>query len=448
MAVDSLLLTSQFAVAAAHLILAGLLLYVEFGSRIHRSFALFLFLRGGLILFNQFGRIWPEDLLYWAHVKGYFLLGILPALAYFFVTYLWRRTTPATWVARGLIFAFALVVEASYFVDHSLLWAPQGPDGLVNPSGPLNSAAHFMPLMAGVALSFSIAAARTPVVTQARFHRLVALAMTSAALVDGGIIYASGFVNGWRFVLDAFGLASWPDLLFDLRSGPSLVTAPLALIALAHLTWTALNDRAYNRARWTIAIGAASLATSFIGLAASDGFLFLFILGIGRIFFPLVVTYAIARQAQANLDPFALDYKMKITVRRGAIGGIFLAMFFVVSEGAQNLLEALAGANSQWRQWSSLIGIFGAGLPVFALSPLQRLGDRLSTTVLPDARPLADLTPDDRLRLYREQAEIAWADGALTRKERLLLDKLRDRLQLATEVAAKVEHSVVKRAVG
>lgn len=81
---------------------------------------------------------------------------------------------------------------------------------------------------------------------------------------------------------------------------------------------------------------------------------------------------------------------------------------------------------------------------LFALAPLQRAAERLSGAVLPDARPLAARSTEERAELYREQVRIAWEDGTLGLKERRMLDAARERLGLAAETAVGLEREVTR----
>ncbi|MCA1810671.1 MAG: hypothetical protein LC623_01505, partial [Halobacteriales archaeon] len=84
-----------------------------------------------------------------------------------------------------------------------------------------------------------------------------------------------------------------------------------------------------------------------------------------------------------------------------------------------------------------------AGLLVFALSPLERLGRRVADAVGP--RPQEGLTHRERLRLYEEQATLVWSDGVMGAKENLLLERLRSRLGIALEEATRINQAAARR---
>ncbi|HLE96229.1 MAG TPA: hypothetical protein VI997_02570 [Candidatus Thermoplasmatota archaeon] len=127
---------------------------------------------------------------------------------------------------------------------------------------------------------------------------------------------------------------------------------------------------------------------------------------------------------------FDVDLRLRRGIRRGTVGAIFLAVFFVVAQVAQTFLTDAFGY---------AVGGVVAGLLLFALAPLQHLAERVAAAATPGATALASLAPDDRVALYREQAVAAWEDGAIDRSERRLLDVARERLGLTVDEAARIE---------
>lgn len=132
---------------------------------------------------------------------------------------------------------------------------------------------------------------------------------------------------------------------------------------------------------------------------------------------------------------FDIDVKLKWGLERSTIASIFVAVFFLVSEGAQEVFGA--AASNTW------IGIIAAAALVFFIAPLQRLAERLGARALPDARPVESLLDDEIRNLYEQRLRAAWGDGALTRDDRVLLDHLRERLQIPVEEAASLERRLL-----
>lgn len=138
----------------------------------------------------------------------------------------------------------------------------------------------------------------------------------------------------------------------------------------------------------------------------------------------LLITYAVLRE-----QVLGLDVKVKWTLKQSTIAGIFLAVIFVVSEGAQL-------AFGQERAW---IGLVAGGALVFALAPLQRFADRVSDKAMPGVKAVSGMTKDQRAHTYRNAAASAWSDGAIDVSERALLDRFRESLSLSAEEAHRIE---------
>lgn len=115
-----------------------------------------------------------------------------------------------------------------------------------------------------------------------------------------------------------------------------------------------------------------------------------------------------------------------------------MAVFFVASELAANLLTARLGA---------IAGVVAAGLLVFALAPLQRLGDRVAETALPGVRDTAEYRTVRKREVYRAAAESAMADGAMSGKERDVLATLADQLGLSAREALDIEREAARPAL-
>jgi uncharacterized tellurite resistance protein B-like protein len=75
---------------------------------------------------------------------------------------------------------------------------------------------------------------------------------------------------------------------------------------------------------------------------------------------------------------------------------------------------------------------------------LQRFAERVANRTLPHGKSLKSMDSAERVEVYAEQARIAWADGQLERKERMLLDKLRDQLGLSAAEASRLEAQALK----
>lgn len=130
-----------------------------------------------------------------------------------------------------------------------------------------------------------------------------------------------------------------------------------------------------------------------------------------------------------------LDLKLKKGIKGSTLAGVFIAVFFIVSEGAQVLLAGFAG--------SELLGVLAAGALVFVLSPLQRLAQRVSDTAMPGVEDTLAHRQERKTEVYRATLEEVLADGQMTAKDRRVLLSLQESLGLDGNDASHLEREVL-----
>lgn len=144
---------------------------------------------------------------------------------------------------------------------------------------------------------------------------------------------------------------------------------------------------------------------------------------------PVLVTYAILRH-----HLFDIDLKFRLTIKRGLVAAVFVAVFFVASEGTQAFLQ---------HKWGTAFGVAASAIVVLFLAPLQRRAERFAEAAVPIATSTASWSQPERATFYREQVHIAWGDGAMNAKERALLLNLREKLGLPAEEAEAIERQAL-----
>ena len=114
------------------------------------------------------------------------------------------------------------------------------------------------------------------------------------------------------------------------------------------------------------------------------------------------------------------------------------AIFFLISEGSAAFLS---------ERFGSVIGLLGATLLVFLMSPLHRASEWLSGRVVH-----VDESPEYRafrkLQMYAAAVEDSLAHGEIGPSQRSLLDRLRESLEIATADARKIESDLGLRQRG
>jgi peptidoglycan/LPS O-acetylase OafA/YrhL len=252
---------------------------------------------------------------------------------------------------------------------------------------------------------------------------LMAIAFASWSLLDGGLSTLQILHHGWESYSAHYQNSLWLPLAFFLQPLGSVIGA----VAVWMLVADATPRRALRAALAPIFAVAAAVYVEWVPdepqYLADTGNLTILAL---RIFFAVLVVVALVRHRL-----FDLDVRIRWTISRGWVAGIFLLVFFTVANVAENALDEKFGL---------LFGGIATGLLFFALNPLERFGQRIADAAVPHKKGPQEMAKDDRLRLYEDQARLVWADGTMGRKERALLDQLRQHLHLDAETAARIEH--------
>lgn len=127
---------------------------------------------------------------------------------------------------------------------------------------------------------------------------------------------------------------------------------------------------------------------------------------------------------------FDIDLKIKSSLKRGSLAGMFLLAFFVVGVMAENFLTARYG-------W--VVGGLVAGLLLFAIAPLQRFAERLANAAMPDVRNTDDYRTYRKHEVYRAALEGMLKDRVVSPKERGVLKRLQEQLGISYRVAQAME---------
>lgn len=425
--------------ASLMVVLALFLLGVNFNGRVNRLFALFLLFEASRSFFYALSVFTPDvdDSIYWGRISAYFVIG-LPFLLLLFISH-YPRPRGLLQLPAGLwlIVAIGVVVEALYLLDHGLYSQvdragvaacvyTMGSHCAVS-LGPLwmMNAIGFL-LVALGALSFAM-----QVAVETDASRRSSLYYTSIGFC------LSALFMGTRHLLNSPGYFAAPAGLWDLLdSVVAMIGAGVTALALLAL----LRDAFYvapgqlGRAALSVLalpIASALLLSTFSGSLWNNTPLTAAIVGFWRLSLPAYVSYAILRH-----QLFDIKIKIRWTVKQSTIAAVFVAVFFVVSEGAQQLFSTRVGP---------VLGVVSSGLLVFAFSPLQRFAERVSKAAVPDAKPIAETSTEERMAFYRESVEAAWADGRLEPSEVDLLRRLRRSLGLSADDAESIESLVMAK---
>lgn len=419
-----------FVDAVLQIVLAGVFLALGFFRRANRAFALFLGVTGGINLTATLGQLTegtPASAFWW-QLFPYFWLALPFAFVHFVLVYPTPRAgflrTP--WGAAPALAGMA-AVDAAYLLDHGLVWG-SGAGGPIN--GPLAWVmwAVLPPLLAGLALVLARDALREATPTGRRSTYVVAVAFGMQAAVTGFALTVQRVGDGSEVPGPGGRLAQ--DLaLLAWAAGFTLYLLTLRRAAAER------DEGARRSRRWglaavggTAAVIAATSVAQLLRPIPGDPATF-FAAGAVDFVFVLLVTYALVRHRA-----FGIQVRLKRGLQQSTVAAAFVAVYVVVSQGAQIILAPSLGP------W---VGLAAAALLVFAIVPLQGLAARLANAVMPGALGDGAAPEPRRLEAYRAAVEQAFsADGTLTPREAAMLARLRGELGITERDHAVMEHTV------
>ncbi len=424
--------------AAAMVLLGTLLAAIDFEKRVNRAFAALLGVRGLSLLLLQLSDR-PSWNMFAARFQPYLALAILPLALYFASMYPRRRGPLARRGAGWVVLGAILVLDAIYFMDHSLYYtvAPGEPSSAAMRAaagvqytgfGPLATLPSLaFPLFSMLSLLFVWDYTRTTPGATRTSYFLVASGFLLNGLFDG----ASRLIGLFHLLGDpgGFAWAPWGWAIVALPAS-SLVPAVAALALVAAHRFRGRGGERPMEARLYVAAFLALLTGLFPLVLAPGSDFFrhpatLILLGLWRLTLPALVTFALLRYAL-----FDIDLKVRAAVAWSVVVGILGATYFLVSE----LLEGVVASRT-----GTLGGLAAAALLTLAAKPLSVIGRRAAALLMPGTKDLASAPRGRAQAIYLEQFLMLQEDGVLTEKERRSLEGLRERLGIGQTAAAAIE---------
>jgi hypothetical protein len=241
----------------------------------------------------------------------------------------------------------------------------------------------------------------------------------------------------------AVGLAAVPAVIAGtLLLGTLLVERGLGLYEgllalLATLAWLVAGARGHapRQARYVawalegaLLVGMLVRAIAPRELSSDDTGIY----GVARLFAFALFGYAILRHQMLGLD-----VKVRFAISKSTIAAIFIAVFFIASEAAQQFFGDTLG--------STYVGIAAAGALVFAMAPLQRAAELLAEKAVPVARATGPTPAADATRgaaSYRRAVRFALKDRKLSHHEEVELATIAHDLGLTGPAAMRIRLEV------
>jgi hypothetical protein len=133
---------------------------------------------------------------------------------------------------------------------------------------------------------------------------------------------------------------------------------------------------------------------------------------------------------------FDIDLRVRWTIKNGTVAAAFVAVFFLVSESATTFLSDRLG---------NVLGLIASSLLIFLFTPLQRTAERIADRAMPGVRDTPEYTSYKKLQVYAAALESAYQDSAISDRERAMLARIADSLELHPGDAEQLERDVRAR---
>jgi hypothetical protein len=217
-----------------------------------------------------------------------------------------------------------------------------------------------------------------------------------------------------------------------------------ALVASVHAWRTAVGPARSRAGAFALAFGARDICWGYVYVVAT---LWLW-LGTYQVVDPdasglAYVVYAMGTFLAAPLiaygilatQLFDIDLHIRWTIRQSTVAAIFVTVFYLVTEGADRFLA------TEFGNW---IGLLASALLVFFLVPLQRFAERVASLAMPNTQDTPEYAAYRKLQVYEAALQDA-LPGGISDKERALLNRLRETLDIAPPDAAALEQDLRKQ---
>ena len=150
-----------------------------------------------------------------------------------------------------------------------------------------------------------------------------------------------------------------------------------------------------------------------------------FVYALGTLLAVPLIAYGVLRT-----QLFDIDLRIRWTIKQSTLAGIFVALMFLISEGAAQFLEAELG---------NIAGLIAAAVVMFFLAPLQRFAERVATAAMPNTKNTPEYVAFRKMQVYEAALAEAQHEDGISDRERALLERLRDSLEISASDAQAIE---------
>ena len=184
---------------------------------------------------------------------------------------------------------------------------------------------------------------------------------------------------------------------------------------------------------FVLAFGIRDIAWASVYLAAATGWINsegreavinLLYAGSTALYIP-IVAYGILK-----VQLLDIEIRLQSTVRNTVLASAFIAVFYLISESANNFIS---------NQLGDILGFVVCAVLAIFLAPLHRWADRFARKLVRVDNEIPGYADDRRMQIYNSAVEEALAYGQVNRGQLALLDRLKDSLNISAGDARRIE---------
>jgi len=247
--------------------------------------------------------------------------------------------------------------------------------------------------------------------------------------------YAFTFLVMVVFMLIHFGVIE-SDAPVDMWLYEALVVMFIAvffvsLFAVGQAKTKLARERAIA---FVLAFGFRDLAWATVYLSVVTGWVEKVPILIDQLYIgPTLIYIPIMAYGILKLQMLDIEIRLKTTIKNSVLAGMFLAFFFLISEGSNEYLS---------NQLGGIIGFGVSALLTLFLTPLHKWAERFSSKLVGSDIDDADYPESRSLQMYSTAVEETQAYGEITPAQISLLERLRESLNVSPDDAARLEQNL------
>lgn len=357
------------------------------------------------------------------------VIGLVAIAASWTLAVVLHRVSQPGSIARKL--SLLLVIEGvvlitAGFLEHTLGMEPLTKGDPVRPIlGTANFVIHHLgdaAMLVLYPLFLAAALQTTPTRPFAKRSVLIVVSIVAIALAIGTVVWPAGSLVLYVTMMLMFVYALVVSIHAWRKAKPGLASTRAGAFALAFGIRDVCWGFAYGAAFWMI-------LTNYQG----DPLFWVVttVYALGTLLAVPLIAYGVLRGYL-----FDIDLRIRWTIKQSTLAGLVVSIIFLISEGASEFLSAELG---------TVAGLLAAAVLIFFLTPLQQFAERIAASAMPNTENTPEYVAFRKMQVYENALIEALEEGGISKKERSLLNRLRESLEISETDARAIEEEVQNR---